>query len=312
MNSVIALMAKTETLADFYRHKFNGAAPRWLPDNLQQDLGHFNVFRIEDHAGPGSVPVQYSRRDFYKISLVWGNNVYHYADKSIEINGPTLLFFDPQVPYTWQPGSAAITGFFCIFKEAFITEKFRENLHDLPMFQVGGKPAYVLNDQQAGQVSNLFEKMVAEIDSAYSLKYDLLRNYVLELIHSALKMQPSETLYQHIDAKSRITAVFTELLERQFPIESAAQRFRLRSANDFAKQLSVHVNHLNRSIRETTGKTTTELIAGRLMGEAKALLQHTDWNIAQIGYCLGFEEPAHFTNFVRKQIGITPSALRNS
>lgn len=50
-------MAKTETLDDFYQHKFNGVAPRWLPDNLQQDLGHFNVFRIEDHVGAGSVPI---------------------------------------------------------------------------------------------------------------------------------------------------------------------------------------------------------------------------------------------------------------
>ncbi|WP_461051589.1 helix-turn-helix domain-containing protein [Spirosoma arcticum] len=304
-------MAKIETLAEFYQHKFNGAAPRWLPDNLQQDLGHFNVFRIEDHVGAGSVPVQYNRRDFYKISLIWGNNVYHYADKSIELNGPTLMFFNPQVPYTWQPVSGVITGFFCIFREAFITDKIRENLHELPMFQVGGKPAYVLSEQQAGQVTNLFEKMLAEIDSTYSFKYDLLRSYVFELIHSALKMHPSDTLYQRIDAKSRMTAVFTELLERQFPIESSAQRFRLRSANDFAKHLSVHVNHLNRSIRETTGKTTTEHIAERLINEAKALLRHTDWNIAEISYCLGFEEPAHFTNFVKKQVGTTPSALRN-
>ena len=211
-------MAKTETLADFYQQKFNGVAPRWSPDNLPQDLGHFNVFRIEDHVGVGAVSVRYNRRDFYKISLVWGHNVYHYANKSIEINGPTLLFFNPLVPYTWQPISGEITGFFCIFREAFITDKVRENLHDLPMFQIGGKPAYVLNDQQAAQVTDLFEKMLAEIDSTYSLKYDLLRNYVLELIHSALKLHPSETLYHRIDAKSRMTAVFTELLERQFPI----------------------------------------------------------------------------------------------
>ena len=304
-------MAKTETLAEFYQHKFDGAALHWLPDNLQQDLGHFNVFRIEDQVGAGCVPVQYSRRDFYKISLIWGHNVYHYADKSIDTKGPVLLFFNPQVPYTWQPVSEAITGFFCIFREGFITDKVRENLHNLPMFQVGGKPAYSLNEQQAGQVTDLFEKMVAEINSTYSLKYDLLRNYVLELIHSALKLHPSETLYQRIDAKARLTAVFTELLERQFPIESAAQRLRLRSAADFAQSLSVHVNHLNRSLRTTTGKTTTEHITERLIIEAKALLRHTDWTIAEISYSLGFEEPAHFTNFIRKQVSVTPSALRN-
>jgi AraC-like DNA-binding protein len=133
----------------------------------------------------------------------------------------------------------------------------------------------------------------------------------MEMIHYTLKLQPTETLYQHTDANARITAVFTELLERQFPIESPSQRFTLRSAGDFAKQLAVHVNHLNRAIRSTTGKTTTEHIFERLANEAKVLLKHTNWNISEISYCLGFEEPAHFNHFFKKQTSMTPSAFRN-
>jgi len=152
--------------------------------------------------------------------------------------------------------------------------------------------------------------MHSEIRSDYRYKYDLLRNYVTELIHYALKMEPTETIYKHPDANSRITAVFTELLERQFPIESPSQRFTLRSAKDFAEQLSVHVNHLNRAIRQTTGKTTTDHIFERLTNEAIALLRHTNWNIAEISYCLGFEEPAHFNNFFKKQTAKTPSVYR--
>lgn len=100
------------------------------------------------------------------------------------------------------------------------------------------------------------------------------------------------------------------MLEWQFPIESPGQRFRLRSAGDFARQLSVHVNHLNRSIREKPGRTTTAHIAERLIGEATALLKHTDWNIAEISYCLGFDEPAHFTYFFKKPTHLAPSAYR--
>lgn len=297
---------KRETLEEFYKEKFD-----WLPENIQQDIGHFNVFRLEDCIGYGSVPVHYSRRDFYKISLIRGRNLYHYADKSVEINGSTLMFFNPQVPYAWESLSDDATGFFCIFKEAFFTEKIRGSLADFPMFAAGGKPTYLLTEAQDKRISQLFNVMLEEIASDYPYKYDLLRNYVMELVHYALKIQPSETLYQHQDAKSRITAVFTELLERQFPIESPSQRFRLRSASDFAQQLSVHVNHLNRSIRETTGKTTTEHISERLASEAKALLKHTDWNIAEISYSLGFEEPAHFNYFFKKQTSTTPSTYRN-
>ena len=298
-------MATTETLEDFYKQKFN-----WLPDNLSKDIGHFNVFRLEDCYAPNAKPVVYARRDFYKISLIRGKNVIHYADKSIEVDGTTLIFFNPTVPYTFEHMSEVKSGAFCIFKESFFTEMLRNSIHDLPMFMPGGKPTYILNSEQDDYVAQVFEKMLTEIKSEYRFKYDLLRNYVTELIHYALKIQPSEVLYQHPDANSRITSIFTELLERQFPIETPSQRFNLRSAKDFADHLSVHVNHLNRAIRQTTGKTTTTHIFERLTSEAKALLRHTNWNVSEISYCLGFEEPAHFNNFFKKQTSTTPSSFR--
>ena len=299
-------MGKTETLEDFYRQKMN-----WLPENLKQDIGHFNVFRVEDCIGQGKTPVAYARRDYYKIALMQGPYAYHYADKSLEVTGSTLIFFNPNVPYTFEPLTEDPKGLFCIFKEAFFTERIRGGIKDLPMFIPGNKPSYVLNKTQDKFVAQIFEKMIDEIKSDYVFKYDLIRNYIMEMIHYALKMQPTETLYQHIDANARITAVFAELLERQFPIESPNQRFSLRSARDFAEHLAVHVNHLNRAIRLTTGKTTTEHIFERLTSEAKTLLKHTNWNISEIGYSLGFEEPAHFNHFFKKQTSMTPSAFRN-
>jgi AraC family transcriptional regulator, transcriptional activator of pobA len=299
-------MAAKQTLEDFYKQKLN-----WLPENLKQDIGHFNVFRMEDCAGPNATPVQYARREFYKISLLRGRGVYHYADKSVEVSGSTLIFFNPTVPYTFEMFNDDSTGYFCIFREAFFTERIRGGIKDLPMFVRGNKPSYALNKKQDQHVSQIFEKMLEEIGSDYMYKYDLIRNYIVEMVHYSLKMQPTENLYRHSDANARITTVFTELLERQFPIETPSQRFTLRSASDFAKQLSVHVNHLNRAIRTTTGRTTTEHILERILVEAKALLTHTNWNIAEISYCLGFEEPAHFNHFFKKQTSVTPSMFRN-
>ena len=100
-------MAKTETLEEFYKNKFNG-----LPAGMQQELGQFNVFNLEDCYGEGKSPVQYSRRDFYKISLVRGKGIYHYADKSLEANGSTLMFFNPVVPYKIETMSGDATGSF--------------------------------------------------------------------------------------------------------------------------------------------------------------------------------------------------------
>lgn len=298
-------MAKIETIEDFYRKK-----KKPLPENLNGSIGHFNVFRMEDFAVTRQNTVQYNRRNYYKIALLRGDHVYHYASKSIEAQGVTLMFFNPRVPYTCEQFSELSSGYFCIFTEAFITQHFRTDVREYSMFLPGNKPSYSLDSGQDSCFSGIFEKMLAEIDSDYTHKYDLIRHYVMEIIHNALKMHPTEKLYQNVDASSRLTAVFSELLERQFPIDSVSQRFTMRSARDYADQLSVHVNHLNRAIRQTTGKTTTTHIFERLTSEAMALLRHTDWNIAEISYSLGFEEPAHFNQFFKKQTGEKPSAFR--
>ncbi|MEJ7677981.1 MAG: helix-turn-helix transcriptional regulator [Segetibacter sp.] len=296
-------MEKTSTIEDFYRHKLN-----WMPENLKKEIGHFNVFRLDEFTGACAKPTPYSRKDYFKISLIIGKNRIHYADKIIEMNQPAMLFANPQIPYSWEPSEEQQSGFFCIFTEAFFNHF--GSIKEYPVFKPGGNPIFFLTDKQLNAVKNIYLKMFEEIDSDYVYKYDVLRNLVFELIHAALRMQPATTLYSSKNAASRVSSLFMELLERQFPIESPLQRINLRSAIDFANQLSVHVNHLNRALKETTGKTTSQLIGERITQEARALLKHTDWNISEIGYTLGFEELPHFINFFKKNTQVSPKSYR--
>ncbi|WP_128545446.1 helix-turn-helix domain-containing protein [Larkinella soli] len=298
-------MERTERLEDFYQHKLN-----WMPDNLKKEIGHFNVFRIDDFVGCNARPIPYSRKDFFKISFLVGRNRMHYADKVVEIDRQGLLFANPHIPYAWEPLQEEQTGYFCIFTSAFF-DQFGA-LKDYPVFQPGGTPVFLLTDVQAGHVGRLFERMLEEIDSEFAYKYDVLRTLVFELVHTALKLQPAATsLYHAANAATRISSLFMELLERQFPIESPRRQVVFRAPTDFASQLAVHVNHLNRALKETTGKTTSQIIAERVTQEARTLLRHTDWNVSEIAWCLGFEEAAHFINFFKKNVQLTPRSYRN-
>lgn len=291
-------------LESFYQQKFDD-----LPSLPPIGAGDFNVFSLSETNG-GRIPAPYARYDFYKIMLINGKHHCHYADKSIVIEGNTLLFFNPKVPYRFERLTKNAVGFFCIFKESFFTESHRNGVGNLPVFSPENKSVYSLNEKQVTEVVTLFEKMREENRSDYQFKYDLIRNYVSELIHFAMKMEPSEQLYQHPDSNQRITSIFTHLLESQFPIESLGDSVQMRSAKDFANKMGLHINHLNRAVRSTTGKTTTQLIAEKVTAEAIALLKHTDWNVAAISYNLGFSQPAHFTYFFKKHTQTTPKSFR--
>ena len=98
----------------------------------------------------------------------------------------------------------------------------------------------------------------------YPYRADLIRNYVSIIIHEALRIQPPRNTAPVKNGATRISHLFLDLLERQFPIENSQEPLRLRTAQDYAKELSVHVNYLNRSLKEVTGKPTSAHISGRI------------------------------------------------
>lgn len=310
---------ETTTLEQFYKQLSgsNGAedGPGYLlPDGITREIGHFNVFKIDELVAKISErpAMPYNRRAYYKISLIRGHNRAEYADKVIDIPHNALLFATPRIPYNYVPQDTKQSGYFCIFTDEFLVQsKSGVLLDELPIFKAGGYPVFQISKTEVAELDAIFQKMYRELSSDYAFKYDLIRNYVLELIHYGQKLQPATALYPTHNASARVSSLFIELLERQFPIESPRQKLGLRTAKDYADRLAIHVNHLNKVLKENTGKTTTDLISGRIAQEAKILLKQTDWNISEIAYTLGFEEVAHFSNFFKKQTALSPLAFRN-
>lgn len=286
----------------------------FLDSKSSSDMGHFNVFDIVKfyYSGNKKSEMTYNRRLYYKISLIKGKNIVEYADKTIIIDKQGILFATPKIPYRYSPQAREQSGFFCVFTKEFLSKsKIGFLLDDLPIYQPNSDFVYQLNDEQYLEIELIFKKMDAELSSDYTFKYDLLRNYVLELIHAGQKLKPMERTASITNAASRISSLFIELLERQFPIECDAHVLQLKTPVDFAKVLGIHTNHLNKVLKETTGRNTTEIINGRIAEEAKILLKQTQWNVSEIAFALGFDEVAHFSNFFKKHTTLSPLKYRN-
>lgn len=291
-------MKKPESVEAFYEK-------RGITD---QAAGLFNVFASDGYC---TEPMSYSRRDFYKISLLLGTSILSWQHHEIAIDKPALVFFNPHMPFAWKPVSKKQPGFFCVFKSEFLNGHVRqESLQNAPLFKTGGYPVYFLNKPQQQYVSAIFRTMMAEIGSDYLYKYELLRNNLQLIIHEAMKMEPHTHGIKHPHAAERLASQFLDLLARQFPIDTPDRVLLLKTASDFAKALHVHVNHLNHAVREVTGKSTSVHISGRIIDEAKALLKHTDWTVAQVAWSLGFETPNYFYHFFKKHTGHSPKHSR--
>jgi AraC family transcriptional activator of pobA len=305
----------TTSIKQFYQELFGKECPDadlLLGDMERHDVGHFNVFDISQlSVRCSNKPMPYNRRTYYKISLIKGENKVEYADKVVEIDDYAILFATPKIPYRYIPANTQQEGHFCVFTREFMTRsKTGIVIDELPIFKSSSDFVFQLNYDQYEDLRDIFSKMHEEIGSEYAYKYDLLRSYVMQLIHLGQKLQPVMHGDNPLNAATRITTLFLELLERQFPIDATAQANLLRHPKAFAETLNVHVNHLNKVLKESTGKTTSEIINSRFTQEAKILLRQTTLPVSEVAYSLGFDEVAHFSNFFKKNAGASPLAFR--
>src|SRR3954467_34142 len=196
--------------------------------NAELKLKGFKVYEVDDDVYTGHI---YSRKDFYKINLTTGRFIFHYADKSLETDDTFLFFGNPNIPYSCEAISTNFSGYTCLFTEEFLKLGERSgSLLQSPLFYPGGTPILKLDEDQKDFIIRVFKRMLAEQENDYAFKDEVIRNYINLIIHEAVKMQPAVNQSKKANAAERVTAVFLELLERQFPIETTERPLKLRTA----------------------------------------------------------------------------------
>lgn len=268
----------------------------------------FSVFRRDNQNSRSSLNAL--RKDFFKISFIFGKGELEFLDQVVPIDSPVLLFSSFERPYTWKSLSSPQEGFFCVFRKDFMIGGSENEKEDLAIFTDSPTPVFPVHQKDFGFLNDLFERMFIESRSDYPNKSSMIKNYIRIIIHQALKGNACKHIPKEVSANTRLANQFNIILENQFPLKTPHDKLEFTSANDFADLLSVHRNHLNRALKEVTGRTTSELISARLILEAKLLLGRSEWDIQEISYSLGFADSAYFHNFFKKHTGETPKNYR--
>ncbi|WP_025124530.1 helix-turn-helix domain-containing protein [Myroides odoratimimus] len=296
-----------ETIDDHYREN---TISHYAFDASDYQCGksHFNI-NIRKYC---NFNTPYNRRDYYKVCLIIGEGVFKYGEHTLILDRPALFLPCPTIPYEWECLSNQQEGFFCLFNQEFLVEHSTiEFFKKISLFKEWSKPFIFLDEEQLELASTYFKQMYAMAQSDYPLKFEIIRNLLALLLHQALQLKVEDLKLDETPNSTRLYRLFDELLNKQFPLDSPAYPLNLKTASDYATALNVHVNHLNASIKSVTSKTTTQLIKERLFEEAKNLLKNTSWDIAEVGYTLGFDQPTHFNNFFKKNAGVTPLKYKN-
>ncbi|WP_442591448.1 helix-turn-helix domain-containing protein [Pedobacter sp. AW31-3R] len=281
-----------------------------ISNTVQNDADTFHILDLSI-AHNLLLSFEYNRKIFYTATLLQGDYQLEFEDRKIDISGNSLLFTTTKIPFGIHATGLGYAGFSCVFKEEFVTKaNSGYRLLEFPIYKPGRQNIYSLTNSQTEHFIDIYAKIFNEQHENSTFKSNLQRTYLLEIIFGAQKLAPIDSFVKTNNTTEFIACSFIRLLESQFPLESPQSVIKFKTPKDFADSLSLHPNYLNRQVKLAKGRTVSEIIAARIVQEAKILLKLTNWHIAEISFVLGFAEPSHFNLFFKKNANVSPTDYR--
>lgn len=245
------------------------------------------------------------RHDFYQIFwMTEGAPSFNLDFDHMSIEAHTLVFVPPGAVHTFGARNNA-EGFILSFEEDFLESEG----HSVDLFAEcpALDPAQIrtllaVPDSSVeivdGYCRRIFEEFTAKREGYRSATAALLRLLLVE-IRRCLSYQTSPSSFRKY---SSLTARFLRTL--------SARPYQVTTASEVARLLGVSRSWLNQLVRQETAKNLTDHLQGRLILESKRLLAHSDLNVSEVAYQLGFEDPSYFTRLFRQMEGLSPREFR--
>jgi AraC family transcriptional regulator, transcriptional activator of pobA len=271
-------------------------------NQLNENLS-FGISKMEDiyskRKGQADTP---HRHNFYTIIITTKAEGSHFIDfKEYPLKPNQVFFIAPNQVHQIIEKKEPI-GYSITFSNQFLVKNniplfFIENLNLFNDFSEN--PPIELNRKELEKLTEYVNEIHQINKSNITFKYEAigaLLKFILILCNNFCSH--NKEIAQTIDSNNSTLHQFKVLIDKYHKEWHAT--------NKYAKQLYITPDHLNRIVKMQTGKTAKEHIQSRIIIAAKRLLYFTELSNKEIGFELGFSEPANFSAFFKKCTGLPP------
>ena len=246
------------------------------------------------------------KHDFY-MSLLFtagsGTHIIEFVKYKIE---PGVVFMlGPGKVHTYELSDDIDGIIFFHTKEFFDLNFTFERVAQYPFFSsVRNSPLIVLPKPSTEKIEGLFNDIVGEYEGRNFMRLKIICSYIHLLYIALTRVYLPEKLMdsQNLRYLSKVQQL-EDLIDKNFRT--------IKSVRSFAKLMFVSEKHLNRMVKTSLNKTTSDLISERIILEAKRELAFSEKNVSEIIDELGYDDSAYFFRFFKKKTSFTPSEFLN-
>jgi AraC family transcriptional activator of pobA len=267
-------------------------------DNLQQNI--VGYISLENDS---SEYFNFTRR-FFTFSLLHifnGTGNFVQNETKYDINSNSVYFAYPG--HVLSPEKLLNLNAVILYCSPDFLLSCNKNFIDLDLFQIHDAPLSAqLTIDESKELKEVENKIIFEIENNHRKKEELLKTLISQHVFLV------ERDYFKND-KPVSDKKLPELVKRFIALMNINQNFTL-SLSDLADTFNVSSNHLNALIKKYTNKPVKSHIKDKMITQAKNLLIHSDFEIKEIAYTLGFNYPQYFNRAFKQSVGITPGEFR--
>ncbi len=165
-------------------------------------------------------------------------------------------------------------------------------------------PVVEVDDDMQREMEDITRKMQNEFSNYYLLRSEILAgllNILMIYFSRKLQITPGDLC---MSKDTELVRRFKALLKDNFKDKKLVA--------DYAGELCVTPNYLNRTVKKITGFTASHHIQQHIVLEAKRQAAHSNITMKEIAYILGFDNLAHFSKFFKNNSGMNFTSFKKT
>lgn len=220
------------------------------------------------------------------------------------LTAPAAIVVPPGAVHAFRFHSATV-GVVISFTSALATEFSSDRAAVLGFLEHSAAHALDGKALEKTDIGRLAEMLLREFGRSAPGRRLTLSGLLITLLANLKRLlppDPSSGIERVSSRDQELVARFRKGLEQHFREHAGVGKY--------AALLKASQTRLLRACLAVTGESPLELVHQRLLIEAERQLRYTSMSVTQIAYHLGFEDPAYFSRFFTRRMGISPRAFR--